>query len=155
MRGLGLLGVALVACGGSSSGGAGADGGADGAVAQCLSGMLVLGGSSPAVPHGTYAMSNVQGGASAFSATLPAGGDIELSWSGDPTSGPVTVTGTLTLPTEGAGLTQWCIYPPSSLQMTARSGHLQLTMQPSLGNVCSGLSGATGDAAVACFDRAP
>jgi hypothetical protein len=154
-RPLEFLGVALVACSGSSSGGAGVDGGGDGAVAQCLSGMLVLGGSSPAVPHGTYALSNVQGGTSAFSATLPAGGDIELAWSGDPTSGPVAVTGTLNLPTEGAGLTQWCIYPPSSLQTTGRAGHLQLTMQPSLGSVCSGLSGATGDAAIACFEPGP
>ena len=155
MRGLGLLGVALVACSAGSGGGAGVDGGEAGAVAQCVSGALVLDGPSPGVPHGTYATSNVQAGPNVFAATLPAGGSIELDWSGDATSGPVTVTGSVTVATDDASLEEWCIYAPSTVRIAGGVGRVELTVQPAVGGQCDGLSpGSSGQQAVACFDPA-
>jgi hypothetical protein len=155
MRSLGWLGLALVACSAGSSGGAGSGGGAEaGAMVQCVRGALVLDGSSPGVPHGTYATSNVQPAPGGYAASLPAGGSIELAWSGDATSAPVAVTGTVTVATDDAALEQWCIYAPSTVRIAGGVGRLDLNVQLAVGGQCQGPSPGGGAQAVACFDPA-
>jgi hypothetical protein len=158
MRVLALSTIALVACSAcsaSSSGGSPAASSDAEAVPTCLHGMLVLDGASNSVPHGAYAMTNVVITSSDFSATLPAGGSLELSWTGDATAGPVTVTGKMYLPSEDEGPPSgWCVYAPSTLQVSGNSGALELSMEPPTVNACDGPAGMVALAATGCIDFA-
>jgi hypothetical protein len=155
MRLLALSTIALAACGASSSGGSPAGSRDAQAMPTCQHGMLVLDGASTSVPHGAYAMTNVVITSTDFSATLPAGGSIELSWTGDATAGPVTVMGKMYLASEDAGPPAgWCIYAPSTLQVSGGSGALELSMEPPTVNACDGPGGMVAQAATGCIDFA-
>lgn len=128
MRGFGLRAPGLVsvvvACSSSSGGGVGAADAGD-AGAACMPGAFVMGGPLAQTPHGVYAMSNTALTASGFSATLPAGGSVQLAWTGDATSGPVSVDGTIILPMEGT-TQSWCVSNASTVRVSGNLGMLQL-----------------------------
>ena len=123
--GFGLAGL-VVACSSSSGGGSGAADGGDAGIA-CMPGTLAVGGPAAQAPHGVYAMSNTALTASGFSATLPAGGSVQLEWAGDATSGPVSVDGTIVLPMEGT-TQSWCVSNASTVRVAGNVGTLQLRM---------------------------
>ena len=156
MRMLALVSMAVAGCS-SSSGSGGASGGGDAAAAAtCQAGMLVIDGTSAGSPHGAYALSNAQTAGTDFSATLPAGGSVALSWSGDATAGPVAVTGKLFIPADDEGPpATWCIYAPSTLRISGADGILDMNMLPAANDICEGAGSATAVTAAACFDSAP
>ncbi len=124
MRGLLLAAIAVAACSSGSNGGsAKADAGDAGVT--CLPGTLALGGPLAQTPHGTYALSNTALTASGFSASLPAGGSVLLEWTGDPTSGPVSVDGTIVVPMEGT-TQSWCVSKSSTVRVSGSRGALEL-----------------------------
>jgi len=131
MRGFGLrapgfgLASIVVACS-SSSGGSGAADAGDAGVA-CVAGTLTLGGALAQTPHGVFALSNTSLTSSGFSATLPAGGSVQLEWNGDATSGPVSVDGTLVIPVEGT-TQSWCVSGASRVRLAGMNGTLQLQL---------------------------
>jgi hypothetical protein len=86
---------------------------------------MALGGPLAQTPHGIYALSNTTLTASGLSATLPAGGSVQLEWSGDATSGPVAVDGTLVIPVEGT-TQSWCVSSASTVRVTGTHGTLQM-----------------------------
>lgn len=90
-----------------------------------MPGTMALGGPLTQTPHGVYELSNAQLTSSGFSAMLPAGGSVQLSWSGDPASGPVAVDGTLFLPAEGT-TQSWCVSNASTVSVSGGRGTLQL-----------------------------
>jgi hypothetical protein len=149
--GFGLVGV-VVACS-SSSGGASGAADAGNAGVTCLPGTLALGGPLAQTPHGVYALSNAALTSSGFSAMLPAGGSVQLAWSGDASSGPVAVDGTIVIPAEGT----------STVSVSGSRGTLQLRLatgtdvavQPDGSCVEMADSGVTfpvaTEAATACF----
>ena len=154
MNRLALATISVVACSVSSTGGSPAGGGDAAGIPACQPGMLVLDGASAQVPHGAYAMSNVVITGTDFSATLPAGGSLELSWSGDATAGPVTVTGKMVIPADDErSPSGWCIYAPSTLQVSGKTGALELSMEPPTGNACQGPAGTIAQA-TGCIDFA-
>lgn len=126
MRGFVLAAVAVAACSSGSSGASAAAGAGDAGV-TCLPGTLALGGPLAQTPHGTYALSNTALTASGFSASLPAGGSVLLEWTGDATSGPVPVDGTLVVPMEGT-TQSWCVSKSSTVSVTRSRGTLQLRL---------------------------
>lgn len=121
--GFGLASV-VVGCSSSSGGGSAAAGAGDAGV-TCLPGTLAIGGPLSRTPHGVYELSDVALTANGFSASLPAGGSVLLTWTGDATSGPVSVDGTLLLPVEGA-TQSWCVSGSSTVRVNGNSGTLQL-----------------------------
>jgi hypothetical protein len=126
MRGLLLASAGCVIVGCSSSGSAGsgvADAGDAGVT--CLPGTLTLGGPLAQTPHGVYALSNAALTSSGFSATLPAGGSVQLEWNGDATSRPVSVDGMIFIPAEGT-TQSWCVAGASTVRVTGTRGTLQL-----------------------------
>jgi hypothetical protein len=123
--GFGLASV-MVACSSSTGGASGAVDAGDAGV-TCPPGTMALGGSLTQTPHGVYALSNTSLTSSGLSATLPAGGSVLLQWSGDATSGPVSVDGTLVIPLEG--MTQsWCVSRASTVRVSGTRGTLQLQL---------------------------
>jgi hypothetical protein len=130
-----MRGVLLVAAGcvcslsGCSSGGSGGSGASDAGDAgvTCPAGTLALGGPPGPTPHGIYLLGNASLTSTGFSATLPAGGSVLLEWSGDATSGPVPVDGTLVVPLEGT-TQSWCISSASTLRVSGTHGTLQLQL---------------------------
>jgi hypothetical protein len=128
MRGI-LLAAAgvVVACSGGSRSGSASTADAGDAGVTCLPGTLALGGPLAQTPHGTYALSSAALTSSGFSASLPAGGSVSLEWSGDATSGPVSVDGTLVIPVEDATQT-WCVSGASTVQVSGGRGILQLQL---------------------------
>ena len=158
--GLGLVGM-VVACSSSSSGGAGAASAGDAGM-TCMPGTLAIGGPLGQTPHGVYAMTDTALTASGFSATLPAGGSVQLEWTGDATSGPVQVDGMIVLPMEST-TQSWCVANTSTVRVSGTVGTLQLRIATSA-DVAVEPSGScvdvadgggqvpvTTDAAVACF----
>ncbi len=121
--GFGLVSV-VVACSSSSGAGAGAADAGDAGI-SCMPGTLVMGGPLAQTPHGVYAMSNAALTGSGFSATLPAGGSVQLEWTGDATSGPVSVDGTIVVPMEGT-TQSWCVSKASTVRVSGGVGTLQL-----------------------------
>jgi hypothetical protein len=107
---------------------------------MCVTASLSLLGPAQ-TPNGTYELRNVSMTSASFSATLPSGGSLELDWNGDPTSGPVAITGQIAIPSEDASTpTIWCVDSPSTLQIQGSEGTLVLTM----GLQGTGLCSATG-----------
>jgi hypothetical protein len=130
MRGVLLAAACCCCCSiagcGSGSGGSGAADAGDAGV-TCLAGTMALGGPLAQTPHGTYALGNTSLTSTGFSATLPAGGSVLLEWSGDATSGPVSVDGTLVIPVEGA-TQSWCVSSASTVRVSGMLGTLQLQL---------------------------
>jgi len=117
---------AIAGCSSSKSGGSGAASAGDAGV-TCLAGTMALGGPLARTPHGTYALGNTSLTSTGFSATLPAGGSVLLEWSGDATSGPVSVDGTIVIPVEGA-TQSWCVSSASTVSVSGLRGTLQLQL---------------------------
>jgi len=117
---------AIAGCSSSGSGGSGAANAGDAGV-TCLAGTMAFGGPIAQTPHGTYALSNTSLTSTGFSATLPAGGNVLLAWSGDATSGPVSVDGTIVIPVEGA-TQSWCVSSASTVSVSGMHGTLQLQL---------------------------
>jgi hypothetical protein len=154
MRGVITLAVGVLACGCSSSkssGSTGPDGGDAGP--SCGPDELVLEGPTAETPHGYYTLSDVSLTNDAFSAVLPGGGEIQLSWSGDATSGPVSVFGQIAVATGPTTMSSWCLASPSTLQIRGTIGTLDLRVLASDG-ACDAVNDAGSDyeSIVACFD---
>ncbi len=144
--------VLLAACGpAAASANPPVDAGADGEGAECVAASLVLSGPAAQAPHGTYGLSNVVTSTSSFSATLPAGGSLAISWSGDATAGPVVVTGRMLIPPDDGGpAAAWCIYAPSTLTLQGHAGRLDLRVLPEMVD-CALSTSTTTDVVSACF----
>ncbi|HEX8790019.1 MAG TPA: hypothetical protein VF765_03650 [Polyangiaceae bacterium] len=159
--GLGLASSVMLACSSSSGGGAGAATAGDAGV-TCMPGTLAIGGPLGQTPHGVYALSDTALTASGFSATLPAGGSVQLEWTGDATSGPVQVDGMIVLPMEST-TQSWCVANTSTVRVAGTVGTLRLrvatgsdvTVEPN--GSCVDVADGGGqvpvatDSAVACF----
>jgi len=116
----------IAGCSSGSSGGSGAADAGEAGV-TCGAGTMALGGPIDQTPHGTYLLGNTSLTSTGFSATLPAGGSVLLEWSGDATSGPVSVDGTLVIPVEGATVS-WCVSSASTVRVSGTHGTLQLQL---------------------------
>ena len=121
-----IVSCSIISCSGGGSAGSGAADAGDAGV-TCKPGTLTLGGALEHTPHGIYALSNGTLTSSGFSASLPAGGSVQLEWTGDATSGPVSVDGTIVLPVPGTTQT-WCVSGASRVRVSGKDGTLQLQL---------------------------
>jgi hypothetical protein len=149
-----VVAILSSACSTSSSGAAQPDGGADaGPGLTCTPATLVLAGPSTKTPHGSYAMSNVLLNASSFSATLPAGGSVALSWIGDATQAAVAVGGEIVIPPDDEGTpSTWCVDGGSTVKVSGSSGTLNLLIALQGAGGCGSADAGSALTASGCFD---
>jgi hypothetical protein len=151
-----LVGLLVCACSSGGTGGAGDSGANFDSGVTCGPGQLALMGPGPDTPHGYYGLANVALTSGAFSAMLPGGGSIELSWTGDATTDTVSVIGQLSIATGPTTMSPWCLASPSSLRIRGSVGTLDLRAIPEVEGVCDATNDAGSDyeSIVGCFDVA-